>query len=220
MKLYRFEHSCYAWKVQAVLELCGARFDTIDIPYSDRSALFAVAPGYAYVPVLVLDDGLVLRDSRIIVQHLVHQPPYHSLVPIGLEAAAWAYSDWCDLDLEDPLFKFCAPSLALRFPTENERVLFTLIKERKYGTGALETWARSSTELLGRARHSLRPTIASLSHHAFVLGEEPTIADAALYGLLAMVEIGVPGTTTVLDPMLETWRKRMCAQGVSDPFPV
>ena len=37
MKLYRFDYSCYARKVQMVLDLLGLRYDAVDVPYGDRA---------------------------------------------------------------------------------------------------------------------------------------------------------------------------------------
>jgi glutathione S-transferase len=46
MKLYRFRYSPYARKVQAVLDLMGAKYDTIEVPYSDRDELARLTGGY------------------------------------------------------------------------------------------------------------------------------------------------------------------------------
>jgi glutathione S-transferase len=39
MKLYRFDHSPFVRKVQIVLDLIGAEFECVDVPYGDRSEL-------------------------------------------------------------------------------------------------------------------------------------------------------------------------------------
>jgi glutathione S-transferase len=57
MTLYRFRYSPYARKVQMVLDLLGARYDFIEVPYSDRNEIARVTGGYIYVPVLVNDSG-------------------------------------------------------------------------------------------------------------------------------------------------------------------
>lgn len=64
LKLYRFPYSCYARKVQCVLDLMGAQYETIDVPFGDRTELAELTGGYIQVPVLVMDDGTVIKDSR------------------------------------------------------------------------------------------------------------------------------------------------------------
>ena len=39
MKLYRFRYSGYARKVQMLLDLIGARYDLVEVPYGDREEL-------------------------------------------------------------------------------------------------------------------------------------------------------------------------------------
>src|SRR5438105_9228406 len=101
MKLYRFRYSPYARKVQMVLDLMGQSYETIEVPYSDRDALATLTGGYIYVPVLALDDGTVLTESRNICERLVARPRGARLVPSPLEGPIWAYHDFVDGPLED-----------------------------------------------------------------------------------------------------------------------
>src|SRR6478736_4468170 len=55
MKLYRFRYSPYARKVQMLLDLIGARYELVEVPYGDRNEIARVTGGYIYVPVLVGD---------------------------------------------------------------------------------------------------------------------------------------------------------------------
>ena len=64
MKLFRFANSCYARKIDVLLDLLGRRHESVEVPYGDRSQLVELTGGYAHVPVLVDDDGKVLVDSR------------------------------------------------------------------------------------------------------------------------------------------------------------
>ena len=46
MKLYRFEYSCFARKVQMVLDLLGLRYDLVEVPFGDRTELVELTKGY------------------------------------------------------------------------------------------------------------------------------------------------------------------------------
>ncbi|MGO9832484.1 MAG: glutathione S-transferase family protein [Myxococcaceae bacterium] len=188
MKLYRFPYSCYALKVQCLLGLAGMRADIEDVPYGDRSALVELTGGYLHVPVLVDATGRVHLDSRAISEFLVTQAP--ALVPSPWDGPIWAYADWCDHILEDPCFKLAAPAIRRSFPRPADRALYALIKERKYGPGCVETWEQSADALLGRARAALAPSERTLRASPFLFGQRPTLADAALWGQLAMVRVG------------------------------
>ena len=185
MKLFRFPYSCYALKVQCLLELAGERVELVDVPYGDRSALVALTGGSIHVPVLVSDTGAVHLDSRAISEFVVTRAP--RLVPAPLEGPVWAYADWCDQVLEDACFKLAAPGIQRSFARPVDRALYALIKERKYGAGCVASWEQSSGAQLERTRTALGPTERTLRSCAFLFGQEPTLADAALWGEVAMV---------------------------------
>ena len=208
MKLYRFPYSCYALKVQSLLGLAGIQFDVEDVPYGDRSALVALTGGYIHVPVLVDTSGAVRVDSRSITQFIVARAPH--LVPVPLDGPVWAYADWCDNVLEDPCFKLAAPAIRRSFARPADGALYALIKERKYGTGCVESWEGSAASLHQAARAALAPTERTLHTTPFVFGAQPTLADAALWGQLAMMRFGGISPDT-LGPSFPAWVDRLQA---------
>jgi glutathione S-transferase len=46
VKLYRLRYSPYARKVQGLLDLLGARYDLVEVPYRQRDQLARVTAGY------------------------------------------------------------------------------------------------------------------------------------------------------------------------------
>ena len=46
-----------------LLDLLGARYDLVEVPYRQRDELARVTGGHVYVPVLVDDDGKVVVES-------------------------------------------------------------------------------------------------------------------------------------------------------------
>lgn len=210
MRLLRFPYSPYAAKVRALFDLAGVPVAITDVPYADRSELLALTGGYAHVPVLVHDDGRVICDSRRIAAVLIDEDARFSpLVPPELCAAAWAYADWVENQLEDELFRIASPGIRDRFATFNEQALFVLVKERKYGAGCVDRWAAERDARLARARELLAPTVHTFARRPFVLGDGPTLADAALYGQLAMLDYADPKLHGALGPALAGFRRRM-----------
>lgn len=219
MRLYRFPHSCHARFVQAAIDLVRAPCEVIDVPYGDRDELATLTDGYILVPVLVTDDGAVLTDSRRIVATLCRDDArFAALVPATEAGPIWAYVDWASSVLEDVAFRLASPGLALRFPRPFERALFVFIKERKFGAGCVAAWERDADALAARLDELLAPTVATLAARPFLFGDRPTLADAALYGQLAMLEVGAIGRVAALDPEVLRWKARFEARLPALPY--
>jgi glutathione S-transferase len=209
MKLYRLNYSPYARKVQVLLDLMGHRYQAVDVPYSDRSELAGVTGGYIYVPVLVDDAGTVVCDSRRICEHLLAGPAGARFMPPPLDGPVWAYSDWCDGQLEDVMFRIASPLVRDRWQSAGDRALYVLIKERKFGTGCVDAWARERETLLARADTLLAPSARTLAAQPFLFGAQPTLADAALYGEFAMLAAADAALPRRFDPAVVAWLGRV-----------
>lgn len=218
MKLYRFVHSGYSRKIQAFLELGGASFDIVDVPYGDRSVLLGVTGGYIQVPVLALDDGRVIVDSRQIAESLIQDDArFAAMVPAPFEGPVWAYADWVDTALEDVLFRLAAPAVRARLSTPNERALYTFIKERKFGTGCVDEWMMSAAALAKKGASLLEPTARTLESSEFLFGKKPSLADASLFGQIAMLAaVDLKLLVSLPSPVL-AWFKRVQEAGATDP---
>ncbi|MBI5503674.1 MAG: glutathione S-transferase family protein [Deltaproteobacteria bacterium] len=209
MKLYSFPYSCYARKAQMVLDLLGARYEVVDVPYGDRTELALLTGGYIQVPVLVDDAGEVTADSRSICKRLLDGPRGAELVPPPWQGPIWAYSDWCDGPLEDVCFRLATPGLRELFERPADRALYTFIKERKFGRGCVEEWKRSEEALLARTGEMLAPTIETLRRQSFLFGASPTLADASLYGLCFMLRAASPRFLGSLAETVKSWMEKL-----------
>jgi glutathione S-transferase len=192
MKLYRFRYSPYARKVQMLLDLMGRAYDLVEVPYGDRTEIATITGGTVLVPVLVTDEGRVIVESRDICEALLTGDAARRLVPAPFQGPVWAYADYCDGPLEDVLFRIASPAVRDRWERVSDRALFVFIKERKFGAGCVDAWERARDALVAKAKHLLAPSLATLAEQPFLFGERPTLADAALYGLCAMLEEGDP----------------------------
>ncbi len=209
MKLYRFDYSCYARKVQMLLDLMGLHYELEEVPYLERSKLVHLTQGYIQVPVLLQDDGNFLKDSKVICKALLVGEHEKKLVPSPWQGPIWAYSDWCDQILEDTIFRLSSPGIEKRFKTLEERALYRYVKERRYGEGCVQAWAKNKGDLVAKARNQLKPTLHTLDEQEFIFGSAPTLADAALYGLIKMVDISDGDLVTDIAPELGLWKDRL-----------
>ena len=185
--LFWFPYSCYSIKVHTVLALREEPFRVEAVPYGNRSRLAQLTGGYVHVPVVLRPGGTVLTDSRDICSALTADARGAWLVPEGRAAAAWALADWADQVFEDVAFRLASPWLRDRFADQWERALFVLVKERRWGAGAIDRWREEEPVLVGRAQELLAPAARDLAARPFLLGDRPGLADAALYGQLAML---------------------------------
>ena len=209
MKLYRFRYSPYARKVQMVLDLLRRPYELVEVAFGDRNELATLTGGYIYVPVLVDDAGTVIRESRDICEAILEDSPGHTLVPSPLEGPIWAYQDFVDGPLEDVLFRVSTPSMRDKWPTPFERALYVLVKERKFGAGCVDAWLAQRAELIAKGRHLLAPTLSTLEKSPFLFGQAPTLADAALYGLCAMLEESGDELLAQVSPVLVSFARRL-----------
>lgn len=209
MRLYRLNYSPFARKVQMVLDLLGARYECIDVPYGNRSELAALTGGYVMVPVLAEDDGRITVESRAICERLLTGAAAERLVPNPWPGPIWAYADWCDGALEDTAFRLASPLARQRFHDPWERALYVFVKERKFGRGCVDEWERTRDDLLARTRAMLAPSCRTLAARPFLFGDTPTLADAALYGELVMLEIVDPRLPPAVGAELPAWMRRL-----------
>jgi glutathione S-transferase len=209
MKLYRLRYSPYARKVQIILDLVPVKHEVIEVPYGNRDELVAITGGYLQVPVLVDDAGAVTVDSRAICEKLLATSAGKRLVPSPFEGPIWAYADFADNVLEDVMFRIGSPAVRDAWSSPFEKALYTFVKERKFGAGCVDAWLRDQENLLKRARQLLAPTLATLEQKNFLFGDEPTLADAALYGECVMLEAGDKNLLTRLSPALDPYLRRI-----------
>ena len=209
MKLYRFRYSPYARKVQMLLDLLRHPYELIEVSYTDRNELSQLTGGYIYVPVLVNDAGEVICESRVICEELLQGRAASSLVPSPLGGPVWAFHDFVDGPLEDVMFRIGSPAVRDAWPSPGERALYVLIKERKFGAGCVDAWLRERPALIERARHLLGPTLTTLEKSAFLFGVNPTLADAALYGVCIMLEEADPKLLPQISPQLVDYARRL-----------
>ncbi|HTL35818.1 MAG TPA: glutathione S-transferase family protein [Kofleriaceae bacterium] len=208
LRLYQFAYSPYAAKVRLVLDLKGLAFDLVEVSYMDRTEVMRLT-NQVVVPVLT-DGETALHDSPRITAHLdEHYAP--NLRPT---AAAVVFEQWADSTFEDVAFRIASPMVEARITELNggrvdARGMYRYVKERKFGAGCIDQWARDTPALTARLRELAAPLARTIASQPFLLGAEPTLADAAVGGNLAMLEWTSPGWVARELPDLAPWYARL-----------
>lgn len=209
MRLHQFPYSPFAAKVRKCLELKGLEFEVVDVPYLDRRALVALTGGTLQIP--VLEDGArVMDESARITAYLDERYP----PSLREDPLAPVIEGWADNVLEDVAFRLATPGLCDRFAElEGGRAdapaFFRLVKERKFGPGCVEAWRASERAYAARVAELVRPIGRAVAARPFVLGARPSLADAAVYGQLFMLEVARPGWVERELPSLAGWYRRV-----------
>ncbi len=211
MRLHQFPYSPFAAKVRKCLELKGLAFEVVNVPYLDRRALVALTGGTLQIP--VLEDGQrVMDESARITAYLdeTYAPTLRH------EPLAPVLEGWADNVLEDTAFRLASPGILDRMAEIEGRAdapaFFRLTKERKFGPGCVDAWRGAERALADRVVALLRPIGRALADRAFVLGAGPTVADAAIYGQLFMLEFALPGFVRRELPGLAPWFARLAGE--------
>lgn len=203
MKLYQFAYSPYAAKVRKVLELKRLPHEVIEVPYLDRREVVRLS-NQVVLPMLV-DGDRAIADSPAITAYLDER-----YAPNLRPGVAAAIESWADSTFEDVAFRIASPAVepkvaALNGGRDDARAMYRYVKERKFGVGCIDAWARDQTQLTAK----LRALATMLRPDSFLLGDEPTLADAAVYGNLFMLEWAMPGWVARELPHLAEWYARI-----------
>ena len=216
MQLFQFRYSPFAAKVRKCLELKRVLFDVVEVPYLDRRELVAVTGGSIQIPVLVDGDRVIADSARITAYLDERYAP--SLRPDAVAGPASALEQWADNILEDVAFRWAAPGVQDRISDWNGgradvRAFYTVMKERRYGAGCVDAWRRTEPELATQFTDLLAPLAKTLAQRPFLLGDEPTVGDTAVWGQLQMIEAALPGKLAPAAPGLMDWYRRLEAVG-------
>ena len=123
---------------------------------------------------------------------------------------------WSDQILEDTAFRISTPAAEKKIAEWNPGrpdavAMYRFIKERKFGAGCIEAWAAEKDALCDKLSSLLEPLGRTLAQQPFLLGEKPTLADAAVYGNFFMIEMVLPGRMKTIAPAMSEWYARVDA---------
>lgn len=168
MKLYHFPLSGHAHRAVLFLSLLGAKADLIevDIPNGGHKTpeYLALNP-FGQVPVLE-DDGFIVNDSNAILVYLATKFSRKDWLPNDLQTLA-RIQKWLSVAAGEIAYGPCAARLVTVFGA-NFR----------------------SEEVIARAHRILALIDAELASRRFIVGDQPTIADIALYSYIASAPEG------------------------------
>jgi glutathione S-transferase len=191
MKLYGTKMSGNCWKVAQILRLTGNLFEWVGTDSNagaTRTPEFLAINPNGKVPSLVLDDGAVLVESNAILLHYAYD------------------TSWLP-----------APGMARH--RVHEWLFFEQYSHEPYIAVArnLITWKREAelypdrlAECRSRGAQALDVMERRLSAHNWLVGEQPTVADLALFAYTHRADEG--GFDLAQWPGIAAWVARLAAR--------
>ncbi|MBY4607750.1 glutathione S-transferase [Rhizobium sp. 9T] len=163
MKLYYHPLSGHSHRVHLFLSLLGVPYELVEVDMAagaHKAPEFLKLNAFGQVPVLD-DDGAVISDSAAILVYLARKFGRTDWLPEDMLAAA-RIQKWLSVAAGEIAYGPCAARLVTVFGANFH-----------------------ADEVIARAHRILTLVEAELSGRAFLLGDNPTIADIALYSYIA-----------------------------------
>lgn len=177
--LYGLDLSHYVIKTKKILEYKGIPFEYEYAPYHDRQDLIRVS-GQDYVPYLLWEDEGVAWDK--IPDFLETKKPAPTIYPNGSRNLARMLENYAHDVIEEMGWRVCAPDARKTFKDPREAWVFEELQVRKRGD--MDEMATQKPKHLKGFIGAMQATEARLGDAPFILGNEPSLADFAMYGAL------------------------------------
>jgi glutathione S-transferase len=208
---HHYDASPFSEKIRVIFGIKGLRWRAVPQPsVMPKPHLMPLTGGYRRIPVLQIGAD-VWCDSQAIVRVLDRLHPAPTLYPGASEGVCQAFSLWADR----LLFFAAVPVL---FGAIGPAVPRAFIEDRTKLMGGRMDFAEVM-ESGGAAKEQLRAHAALLDAQlrdgrAFLLGDAPSLADAAAYHPVWFLR-GMPPTAGAFStmPRVEAWAERVKALG-------
>lgn len=211
VELIQFPWSPYCIVQRRILEFAGQPFKIRNIPNSDRSLVWRLTRQRYYQVPIIKDGNKVVfetdNDSQVVAKYLDFK--------LALGLFPWKHEGvqsllWRDIenDVEDVGFRLNDIYWKEIVPRA-EQLPFLRHKERKFGRGCLEQWARQQKSLLAQLAARLVPYDEMLMTRDFLLDERPRFVDFDLFGILENFLYSGHYRLPVVHARLARWHRRM-----------
>ncbi len=186
--LYQMAHSPYAIPIRQALTACGVVHETRDVQNWDRGEVIRLTEGsYYQIPLLVHEDRVVFEtggNSLDVARYVDATWAGGCLFPEELAAPNLCLTEWIEDALEGCAFKLADIHYVPAIDDIVDRTMVVRHKERKFGRGCIEQWAREADIIRSELDGLLSRCESTLKNSPFLLGTSPVYADFALFGVL------------------------------------
>jgi glutathione S-transferase len=196
--------SPYCWLVKFALLHKGLKFETVPVGFADKSKY--PDPDYGKVPVLI-DDGVMVKDSAVILEHLDRKYRDRPLAATpGERASAAFYGAWLASAVYPALGPLIMlPLLAAANPADRD--YFRRTREQRFGK-TLEAYA-DVPDAPRRLEAALGVLAAPLTAHDFLGGREANLCDYVVMSPFMWARSATSAELFEAPKPVAAWRERM-----------
>ena len=184
--LIQFPWSPFCITIRRILERHRIPHRIRNIPSHDRSDVIRATKGRGYTVPCVVDGKTAVSDFTDFGQEVaryVNAKHNLGLFPKDKEGIQTIVARYIENQLEHVGFRIDDSYIIPTRPLV-ERVMLTRFKERKFGKGCVQQWARDRAKLSRQFAELLKPMDNMLASSPFLLGESPLFVDYDLFGIL------------------------------------
>ncbi|MBM3861947.1 MAG: glutathione S-transferase family protein [Verrucomicrobia bacterium] len=186
LTLIQFPWSPFCITIRHILERHRIPHHICNIPNHDRTAVIQATNGRAYTVPCLVDGKTTVADFTDFGQEVARHVDAKykiGLFPADKEGIQLILAQYIEGQLEDIGFRVNDSEIIPKLPLV-ERVMVTRHKERKFGKGCVQQWARDRRQLCAEFATRLAPMDSVLAGSPYLLGDRPLFVDYDLYGIL------------------------------------
>lgn len=186
MTLIQFPWSPFCITIRRILERNRISHRIQNIPSHARESIIRATKGRAYSVPCVIDGKTAVADFTDFGQEVaryIDRKHKLGLFPRDKEGIQAILARYIENNLESIGFKvddsYVIPTLPLV-----DRIMLTRFKERKFGKGCVQQWAKDRAKLNRQFAELLVPIDNMLACSPFLIADRPLFVDYDLYGIL------------------------------------
>lgn len=210
---HHYPNSPFAEKVRAIFGYKNIAWKSVLQPMvMPKPDMQALTGGYRRIPILQIGNDIIC-DTALICDVLEHLSPDKTLYPAGIKGAARTVAQWADSTLFWAAMAYnFSPAGAAHIFAANPDAAATLVQDRTaMRGGAPRMHPHDATPAY---KSYLRRIASMVDEQPFVLGQQPSVADFAIYHPLWFTR-NIPALAPILDatPSVLAWMDRIKAFG-------
>jgi glutathione S-transferase len=213
--LHHYPTSPFAEKIRLILGYKQLAWKSVFIPMiMPKPDLTALTGGYRKTPVLQIGADIYC-DTALICDVLEHLAPTPTIYPDAVKGAARIVAQWADSALFTAAmaYNFQPAGVAQVFAGAPAEGVQAFVADRTAMRGGAARMA--SADATGTYKSYLRRIASMLHGQDFLFGEQPGVADFAVYHPLWFTQERTPALAGIFDatPEIQAWMARMQAIG-------
>jgi len=184
--LIQFPWSPFCITIRRILERHKILHRVKNVPSHDRTEIIRATKGRAYTVPCLVDGKTAVADFTDFGQEVARYIDRRyklGLFPRDKEGIQAVLARYIENELENIGFRVTDSYILMKLPLI-ERTMQRRHKERKFGKGCLEQWARDRRKLVAQFEELLRPMDDMLAASPYLLCDRPLFVDYDLYGII------------------------------------